>query len=373
MAIFDDTAWLLSHIQNSYATSDDSGLSEIILQGDWPIEKLTDYPTLYSDSVLINQKNEDEEFQPHSLDVHSEQAYISHRFRSDTEHRLQKLKKEKTLQSKIQRITWTTNEAPLSESEAEELFGQKPVKPPQAHQQSLLSRLLEEGDKLAQNPYSEYAKWDASTDVNLATKRLSIYVYSSREGPPPEFPVPVVVSTAARVIDVIGLTCYLYTRDNLSPPLQLPVNAYSLRIADEDGSVDWEFMPLVHSHTIDKFGFKVLAVAQEVQLLQELQDWPVTVTVHISGGVFSLIECESKNITLREVLQRTIAKRREMAKVIEAGVQYHMEKDSDAPGKALDLEKTIAEVDSLNFHAVRDNSESLLIFLPSYRKIYSQS
>lgn len=25
MAIFDDTAWLFSHIQNSYATSDDSG------------------------------------------------------------------------------------------------------------------------------------------------------------------------------------------------------------------------------------------------------------------------------------------------------------------------------------------------------------
>ena len=37
---------------------------------------------------------------------------------------------------------------------------------------------------------------------------------------------------------------------------------------------------------------------------------------YISGGVFSLIECENKDITLREILERTIAKRREMAKIV---------------------------------------------------------
>ena len=37
---------------------------------------------------------------------------------------------------------------------------------------------------------------------------------------------------------------------------------------------------------------------------------------NISGGVFSKIEVENNDITLREILSRTIARRREMAKII---------------------------------------------------------
>ncbi|KAF2359386.1 Sin1 N-terminal [Trinorchestia longiramus] len=354
MAIFDDRAWLLSHIQNSYITSDDSGLSEMILQGDWPLEKITGSSFLSSDSIY--DQRSDDDFLPKSPDVQSDQAYVSHRFRSDTEHRLQKLKKERALQSKIQRITWQANEAPLCESEEEELFGSKPIKLPVVNQPSLLSQLLDREDKLKQNPYSEYAQWDASTDLNVATRRLRIYVCPEPYRPPPRFPLPVVVRCSAKVIDVIGLTCYLYTRENLTPQLQLPASAFCLRIADEDGSVDWDFTPLLHSSTIDKFGFRVLAVSQERESDSDALDGPVTVTVNISGGVFSLIECETKSITLREVLQRTIAKRREMAKVVEAGVLYHLERDEDEPGKVLDLDRTIAETGSVNLHAVRDNS-----------------
>ena len=34
------------------------------------------------------------------------------------------------------------------------------------------------------------------------------------------FPVRVVAGDGARVLDVIGLTCFLYTRDNIATPLQ---------------------------------------------------------------------------------------------------------------------------------------------------------
>ena len=42
---------------------------------------------------------------------------------------------------------------------------------------------------------------------------------------------------------------------------------------------------------------------------------------------------------------------------LEAGVQYHLERAEDEPGHALDLDKTLADVRSLTFHAVRDNSK----------------
>lgn len=353
MAMYDDRQWLLSHIQNSYATSDDSGLSEVVLQGNWPIDKLVDFPFLYPDDS-ITSGDPCEESEPHSLDVHSDQSYVGHRLRSNTEHLLENMKKEKNLQAKITRITWQSNTKPLTESEAEELFGAQPVPtvPQAAPGPSLLSQMLEQDD-LAENPYLEYAKWDASTDVNVATKRRSIFVYNTPSSETPRYPVRVVVSPHARVLDVIGLTCFLHTRDNLQPPLTLPPSAYCLRIADEDGSVDWEFQPLLHSHPFEKFGFQVLAVAPAPED-DASQDPSVTVRVNISGGVFSLIECESRGITLREVLNRTIAKRREMARVVEAGVQYHLE---DEPGRVLDLDRTLDDVGTTSLHAVRDNSK----------------
>ena len=65
-----------------------------------------------------------------------------------------------------------------------------------------------------------------------------------------------------------------------------PPNAYNLRIAEEDGSVDWAFMPLPHSERMDRFGFQLLAIAPDTQ--PHLQSWhqqPVTVTVWVWGGV----------------------------------------------------------------------------------------
>lgn len=43
--------------------------------------------------------------------------------------------------------------------------------------------------------------------------------------------------------------------------------------------------------------------------------------------------------------------------MIEAGVQYHLEKAEDEPGIELDLDKTLADINSVVLHAVRDNSK----------------
>lgn len=57
------------------------------------------------------------------------------------------------------------------------------------------------------------------TDVKTSlTRWLRIFVYTSDECP--RFPVRVVVAEGAKVLDVIGLTCFLYTRDNCTPPLE---------------------------------------------------------------------------------------------------------------------------------------------------------
>lgn len=50
---------------------------------------------------------------------------------------------------------------PVTETEAEDLFGVKPVKSPPVHGVSMLSQLLEKDDQ-DHNRYLEFAKWDAS-------------------------------------------------------------------------------------------------------------------------------------------------------------------------------------------------------------------
>merc|ERR1739842_60455 len=115
----------------------------------------------------------------------------------------------------------------------------------------------------------------------------------------------VCVLCSARVYDLIGLICWLYTKENREPPLVGEVDQYALHIAEEDGQVDSDFHALPQKDCIDKYGFQILALMQKRNVsTQSSKDIVITLTV--AGGAFSKIQVETADITLNELLSRAI-------------------------------------------------------------------
>lgn len=59
------------------------------------------------------------------------------------------------------------------------------------------------------------------THTNIQARRISIYLLIG-DNPVPSYPMVVSVINChqARVIDLIGLICWLYTKENRQPPLR---------------------------------------------------------------------------------------------------------------------------------------------------------
>jgi len=74
--------------------------------------------------------------------------------------------------------------------------------------------------------------------------------------------IEVVSLFIARVQDLIGLICWLYTNEGLEPRLKPCVNNYCLKIAEENGEVDPDFPSLNPKEPLEKFGFLVLALVE---------------------------------------------------------------------------------------------------------------
>ncbi|KAK8733682.1 hypothetical protein OTU49_006424 [Cherax quadricarinatus] len=362
MATYDDRQWIVSHIQNSYVTSDDTGVCEVVVQVEPAAAPVVEFPCLAdTDSPPYNQ----EEPPPHSLDIASDMDFVGHRQRSYTAQRLEIMQKEKKNASKVKRVIWRHNPAPIDEAELNELFSRKAVitpdsalsSSPRPTPVSLLSRLVQQYPDGLNNPFIEYAKFDGTTHTNVQARRIRIFLLLG-DNPVPSYPmvVSVVNCHQARVIDLIGLICWLYTKENRQPPLRGGVERYALHIAEEDGQVDWDFQALRNRDVIEKFGFNVLALVEKKDVRGPSQDIVVTLTV--AGGAFSKIIVENYDITLKEILNRTITKRKDMVKIIDTGLDYHLEKE-DKPGIALDLEKTLADINCTEFAVVRDNSKRI--------------
>jgi len=358
MATFDDKQWLLSHIHNSYITSDDTGLCEVVVQVEPHAAPVVDFPCLADDSPT----DSNDDGQPHSSDIASDMIFGGPRQRSYTALRLEKMKKEEKMAARIKRVSWKHNSsAPICESELNELFSRKTVidsssKNNSSHlpQTSLLSHLLNQFPDGPDNTFAEFARYDGMTHTNFPNRRIRIFLLVG-DHPEVDYPMDVCVLCSARVYDLIGLVCWLYTKERREPPLMGEVDHYALHIAEEDGQVDSDFHALPQKDCIDKYGFHILALMQK-RIIPTQSSKDLVVTLTVAGGAFSKIQVESADITLNEILSRAISKRKEMKKIIDSGGQYHLEKEDD-PGVSLDGEKTLAQVNCNEFAIVRDNSK----------------
>ncbi|XP_025114172.1 target of rapamycin complex 2 subunit MAPKAP1-like isoform X2 [Pomacea canaliculata] len=367
MAMMDNVDFLVSHIRHSFITSDDTGMCELIIECDvngndtrgsrtfsfsGPLKREISNLSNVSDSGLDTSDGD----LSHSLDILPDMDYGAHRRRSNTAQRLERLKKEKQVQGKIKTVSWKAPQASLTAEELGYLFEKKDIKDntdlvqPQgpAKVMSGLTKQLENVGKMGENPFMEYARFDGRSSVGLITKKIDIFLCMA---PPDQRPYPmtVVVMSSAKVQDLIGLICWQYTCEGREPKLEKNVTKYCLHIAEDDGEVDADFPSLDNREPVSKFGFTKLALVENKPSTPKST---FVVTVNIPNRGFNKFQLDTINIPMRAILQKVINRRKIR---VRPGLDYNLEKQKE-PGVAVDLDQTLAHMDTLEFCLVRENS-----------------
>uniref|UniRef100_A0A8C1ZAE7 Target of rapamycin complex 2 subunit MAPKAP1 n=1 Tax=Cyprinus carpio TaxID=7962 RepID=A0A8C1ZAE7_CYPCA len=119
----------------------------------------------------------------------------------------------------------------------------------------------------------------------------------------------VVTMANARVHDLIGLICWQYTSEGREPKLTENVNTYCLHIAEDDGEVDTDFPPLDSNEPIHKFGFSTLALVEKYSSPGLGPKQSLFVRINAAHG-FSLIPVDSQKVTMKDILQKALKKRK---------------------------------------------------------------
>ncbi|XP_075885498.1 target of rapamycin complex 2 subunit MAPKAP1 isoform X3 [Nelusetta ayraudi] len=374
MAFLDNPTIILAHIRQSHVTSDDTGMCEMVLiDQDVDLEKCP--LALLSGtsggsssggsggggggSAVAAPFTEGGGAAPdgHSCDLSQSMDITSSwdfgiRRRSNTAQRLERLRKERQNQIKCKNIQWKETTSFQSVDDSRSLFEKRDFKERQRTlgTKSTLSMRLEQCPQQLNNPFNEYSKFDGKGHIGTtATKKIDVYLSMAQEK---VHPMTVVTIANARVHDLIGLICWQYTSESREPKLSENVNAYCLHIAEDDGEVDTDFPPLDSGEPIHKFGFSTLALVEKYSSPGLTSRQSLFVRINAAHG-FSLIPVDSLKVSMKEILQKAMKKRKGSQK--SAGPMYRLEKQTQ-PNVSVDLESTLENQNTLEFCLVRENS-----------------
>lgn len=100
---------------------------------------------------------------------------FSHRQRSNTAQRLEKMDIERKKAAKVKHVKWEHNFNAITPTDQSELFQRKDFRRKALLKkgQSLLSEQLEKCPNLPQNPFKDYAKFDG----NVRSTRFSSFLF----------------------------------------------------------------------------------------------------------------------------------------------------------------------------------------------------
>ncbi|XP_070295246.1 LOW QUALITY PROTEIN: target of rapamycin complex 2 subunit MAPKAP1 [Salvelinus sp. IW2-2015] len=365
MAFLDNPAIILAHIRQSHVTSDDTGMCEMVLiDHDVDLEKwqLASVPGSSGGSLGSGSLGEGGSGGENpgcdlsqSLDITSSWDFGIRR-RSNTAQRLERLRKERQNQIKCKNIQWKERSSSQSAEDLGSLFEKRDFKdrPRNTGTKSTLSLRLEQCPQQLNNPFNEYSKFDGKGHVGTtATKKIDVYL-SMQSAQEKLHPMMVVTIANARVHDLIGLICWQYTSEGREPKLNENVNAYCLHIAEDDGEVDTDFPPLDSNEPIHKFGFSTLALVEKYSSPGLAAKQSLFVRINAVHG-FSLIPVDSLKVTMKEILQKALKKRKGSQKG--SGPMYRLERQTE-PNVPVDLDCSLESQSTLEFCLVRENSIS---------------
>ncbi|KAL0267163.1 UNVERIFIED_CONTAM: hypothetical protein PYX00_009511 [Menopon gallinae] len=261
MAFFDNRHWLLSHIRNSFISSDGTGMCEAVIADDIP--KNSD---LFSEIEMYPRAEESEEEEEevyNSFDNHSDWDLGGHRLRGSAPQKSEKSDHEKKKSVKVKHIKWEDKPVEMTDEERKQLFQRKEIKKDRKIGRSLLAQEIEKCSLLPKNPFSEFAKFDGSCQTGVPTRTYKIFL-TVLPRPERDYPIQVCVLSLAKVSELIGFICWKYMMQNPNSPFKFRENIdeYGLYIAEDDGEVDWDFSSLDPRETVGKFGLAYLALVE---------------------------------------------------------------------------------------------------------------
>ncbi|XP_052893629.1 stress-activated map kinase-interacting protein 1 [Anopheles moucheti] len=325
MATYNNAHWLLSHIRNSFISTDDTGVSETIMaMEDIPLqfakrfreaqarnfERIpkpestiededidvscvarmqderfgVDFKYFYSYPGLDDTDDEDADTLSQSYEIQMDQDSGFHRQRSNTAQKLEKLELARRKSSQIKCIKLNDSSVQQTEEKdnIDQLFVDRRSTSMLEHLSSSLKRLsstlteqLSALPNLPQNQFLEYGKFDGTGHIEVPIRSFKVFVPNLPEEQR-AFPLPVCVLASAKIQDFIGLICYKCTIAN--PALELrSVRHYGLYMAEEDGELDLDFPPLDINEPCSKFRFSHLVMAER-QLSTNVSHQPVSIS-----------------------------------------------------------------------------------------------
>ena len=162
MAFYDNKLWLLSHIHNSFISSDDTGVCEMVMGGGNFREELEVVArgqglTSYLPSILAGEEEEEMRGRG-SPDI---KAGPGRRERANTALQLHQKLASKQKGPVGKSVTWKKGEEVEADSK-EELFPRKEIVVGDHPRVSMLSKKLEEQREEDRNPWQEYARWEGT-------------------------------------------------------------------------------------------------------------------------------------------------------------------------------------------------------------------
>ncbi|XP_047352649.1 target of rapamycin complex 2 subunit MAPKAP1 [Vespa velutina] len=263
MALYDNQHWLLSHIRDSFLSTDDTGMCEMVMLGEDIPKELRSNGTLQCYPGMEESDDEDLDALAESYDIQMDMEF-SHRQRSNTAQRLEKMDLERKKAAKIKHVKWEHKPNLLSLAEQSKLFQRKDFRKKNtttSKRLSLLSEQIEKCPNLPQNPFTEYAKFDGNSQVGIPIRKYRIFMCML---PKEErtYPLQIVVIAAAKVLEFIGLICYKYASEHPNHSLKEDITKYGLYITEDDGEVDWDFPCLDPREIISKFEFTTLGLVE---------------------------------------------------------------------------------------------------------------
>lgn len=274
--------WLLSHIKNSFISTDDTGICEaVMLSDDLPAAYLKNLTLLtYDDFESSPEKklpaattNEVAEFNcypglddpeeddidlaqaSYEIQVLGESGFQRQRLNTTTQKRLERMELARRKAGKIKTIKFEDNS--LFDAEFDAALEKKvPCKTPNTT--SLLTRQIEKRPKLPQNKYLVYAKFDGTAHTTQQTRFFKIFL-SMLDEKHRNYPLSLTVLGSASVEELIGFICY-------KGSIQYPdivfdsIKKYGLYMVEEDGEIDKDFPALEPNEPCGKFCFTYLAL-----------------------------------------------------------------------------------------------------------------
>uniref|UniRef100_A0A3B4ZNX3 Target of rapamycin complex 2 subunit MAPKAP1 n=1 Tax=Stegastes partitus TaxID=144197 RepID=A0A3B4ZNX3_9TELE len=316
MAFLDNPTIILAHIRQSHVTSDDTGMCEMVLiDQDVDLEKcqLSLVPGSSCGSTGSGSLSEggSSVMDNHACDLSQSMDITSSwdfgiRRRSNTAQRLERLRKERQNQFKCKNIQWKERTSSQSVEDLGSLFEKRDFKdrPRTAGTKSTLSLRLEQCPQQLNNPFNEYSKFDGKVTGSLCS------------------------STKESIHQKLIL--YIFNNDVHCKGLCVPSQKRTLITARFSG-----VKAQAHVFVTASVIFSTFCLYRN------------------AAHGFSLIPVDSLKVTMKEILQKALKKRKGSQKG--SGPMYRLEKQME-PNVAVDLDSTLESQSTLEFCLVRENS-----------------